>query len=193
MGSGGMLYATSLRMINRHETNCGKANYHHTCDCGVEAGDPHWYKKKLEVIGALERGYEECKHHTSFTRRLLPYFSKHVHALGGNYTMGVYPAANYTPNKVEVWGGGLRYQEGVDITLYTMEKDKKWTELFEVQIARARQSVENGIASIAREDSLEKKLDLLAKKVQALKDEASILVTESVSSDLTRTYPELFR
>lgn len=190
--------------IDRHEKHCERNFHTKVCSCGVDAGDPHWYKARLAIVEALAKGYADCKHHTAFTRRLTAYFRKYVPA---EYQVSVTPAAGYSPDEVRVWGKGLRYDHcDVRIALYrrnvnvaTGDGAKTWQELFERGLDAARQRFKESAEEIPREDKLIGKLAKLQEKLDAVKEEAKALVTSdgrggftrSASYDLTHAFPEL--
>lgn len=195
-------------MINRHSNRC--CNYNQTCNCGVAHNDPHWLKRKLAIVEACQTAFNQCKHHTNFTKRLEPFFEK---ALPGYSVIVAHDGSYY---KVSVQGGrvpkigegpeelpGLAWDDKVELSLYNGANniakqflspsydDRGWAARFQDLINRARQSLQDQLSAIALEDRLSDKLDILKAGVEAIRSEAAAMI-DSPSNDLRKAYPELF-
>ena len=178
-------------MIDRHTKDCESKWKHdpgRACNCGVGDGDPHWYKRKLSILADMKNAFNKCKHYQDVTKRQEKFFQD---ALPG-YSVHVVPAkASYESHKFHVWGKGLRYDDGVDITLYG-DKSATWQALFESHLQNQVHYYTTAIAEMEREEALVPQLEGLLEEYNALMYRVSKCVEEGVSSDLTRMFPELF-
>jgi len=178
-------------MIDRHSKDCeSKWSYNsgNQCDCGVSNDDPHWYKRKLSILADMNNAYNKCKHYQDFTKRQEKFFKD---ALPGYSVMVIIAKASYEVNKVRVWGKGLRYEDGVNISLYS-DKSQTWQVLFESHLQKQFEHYTQAIAEMEREEALLPQLIALSAELEQFQARLSECVGEGVSSDITRMFPKLF-
>ena len=177
-------------MIDRHSKDCESKWKHDNrpCDCGVLDGDPHWYKRKLSILTDMRNAYNKCKHYQDVTKRQEKFFKD---ALPGYSVCVTVAKASYESHKFRVWGRGIRYDDGVDISLYG-DKSQTWQTLFESHLQKQVEQYTKAIEEMKREEMLVPRLEDLSKEYDSLMARVSQCVEEGVSSDLTRMFPNLF-
>lgn len=180
--------------INRHESNCPKNRHQeNTCDCGVDANDPHWYLKKLDIISKMEEAFEECSHYQKLTKRAEVIFQKHL----PGYSVS-FDANFHLGEKISVWGNGIRFDDRISITLYPLYDERSqtiksdWQDRFKHYLAREKKSLSDDLAQITIEDAMEGTLQKLEDQAKKLIEQAKSLAPNA-SSDLRDRFPMLFK
>lgn len=194
-------------MINRHTERCNRDRVRHTqssmstgpfrCECGVDACDPHWYEKKLDICFKLRLAFTHCQHHKEFTKRLDKYFRNALI----DYSVSVSPSKEvYKPDEINVWGCGLLFEEAVSIRWYMATSSgssdgrfASWQEGFKDALAREEQSLRESIATIERENDA---LITALEKMDAAIETAIIQARKfapNPSSDLAKHFPLIFK
>lgn len=178
-------------MIDRHDKECESKWKHdpgRNCNCGVGDGDPHWYKRKMSMLYDLELAYNKCKHYQDFTKRQEKFFKEAL----SSYSVSVSVAkASYETSRVHVWGKGIRYDDGIDISLYG-DKSLPWQTLFESHLQKQFQQYSKAMLEMEREDELVPQLEMLTTEYDQLMARVAECVGQGISSDLSRMFPKLF-
>src|SRR5271163_783225 len=90
------------------------------------------FKQQIEIIGAMRRALEKCRHHREFTRRAEPFFEKEL----PGYSVSVEPNGTCHQASVRVWGNGLLFNNSVHVCWNT-DDEKPWPELCAAAIDRS--------------------------------------------------------
>lgn len=191
-------------MINRHDEHCNtqQRQPHFSgmkCECGVAAGDPHWYNRKLLLLDLLALGFAKCQHYQEFNGRLDKFFKEAL----PDYSVALYPAAkDYESHKVQVWGGPsqpIRFDDGIHLRLFKSHEkgaDNSWSNLFKLAMKRERESLEQSLAQVDNEDRAEDTFSRYQHNVKEIITSARIVAShtigESVSSDFRKAFPVIF-
>lgn len=188
-------------MIDRHDEHCNtKQRQPHfsgmACECGVAAGDPHWYKKKLLILDVLHLAFAKCQHYQEFNGRLDKFFKE---ALPG-YSVALYPAEkDYESHKLQVWGQSIRYDDGVHLRLFkdhTVGADNTWSNLFKLALKHEHESLEKALLQIKKEDLTEVTFrdyeGKVKETIEFARGSARMVIGDSVSGDFSKAFPLLF-
>lgn len=191
-------------MINRHDDHCNTQQRHPhysgmKCECGVDAGDPHWYRRKLEILDKMLVAFARCQHYKEFNRRLASFFMEAL----PDYTVVVHPAEQkWESDQINVWGHSLRYDDGVHLRLFedravdTSVAKPTWQSMFGRALKRERESLEQVILRVQKEDLTESTFrdyqDKVKETIEFARTAARLAIGESVSQDFRKAFPLLF-
>lgn len=169
------------------------------CECGVAAGDPHWYRRKLLILDKIAMGFAQCQHYQTFNKRLDKFFKDGV----PGYSVALYPAErDFESHKLQVWGGTshpIRFDDGVHLRLFkdnAKDADNSWANLFKLAMKRERESLNQSIVQMRNEDRAEDTFLEYQFKIKDLIESARTVaqhvIGESVSGDFRKAFPLLF-
>lgn len=191
-------------MINRHDEHCNtqQRQPHFSgmkCECGVDAGDPHWFNRKLLILDMLALAFAKCQHYQTFNGRLDKFFREAL----PDYSVALYPAEKeYESHKLQVWGGPrqpIRYDDGVHLRLFKEHEkgaDNSWSKLFKLAMKREREYLEKALLQIKKEDLTEatfRDYEVKVKEtIEFARGSARMVIGDSVSGDFSKAFPLLF-
>ncbi len=131
---------------------------------------------RLKIVEGLRKGFEKCKHYTSFTKRN----QKILQAELPEYYVNFHPTNFF--NKLDIYNHDMGYSNSV--VLY-LKLSKPWTETFIEEVNRADPS--DFIERLEQEEGLKCELAFIESRISTLKER--ILEAQEQALNLVKALP----